>query len=117
MNAVKYELDNLVAIVDRNFVQLAGTTEDIMDMDIEALWRAAGWDVAVLEDGNDVAGLLEAIEGMRASRDGKPHMIIANTTKGKGISFMEGSLSWHARPMDEEQYHRAIAELENAGPA
>jgi transketolase len=114
MNAVKYELDNLIAIIDRNFVQLAGTTEDIMDVDIEALWRAAGWDVVVLEDGNDAAGLLEAMEGMRESRNGKPHMIIAKTTKGKGISFMEGSLDWHARPMDEEQYDRAIADLENA---
>ena len=117
MNAVKCELDNLVAIIDRNFVQLAGTTEDIMDIDVEALWRAAGWDVVVLEDGNDPAGLLDAMEGMRASRNGKPHVIIANTTKGKGISFMEGSLDWHARPMNAEQYDRAIADLENAETA
>jgi transketolase len=114
MNAVKYQLDNLIAIIDRNFVQLAGTTADIMDVDIEALWRAAGWDVVVVEDGNDAARLLEAMEEMRESRNGKPHMIIANTTKGKGISFMEGSLDWHARPMNEEQYARAIADLENA---
>lgn len=117
MNAVKCELDNLVAIIDRNFVQLAGTTEDIMDIDVEALWRAAGWEVVVLEDGNDPAGLLDAMEGMRASRNGKPHVIIANTTKGKGISFMEGSLDWHARPMNTEQYDRAIADLENAKTA
>jgi len=117
MNAVKYELDNLIAIIDRNFVQLAGTTKDIMDVDIEALWRAAGWDVVVLEDGNDAAGLLDAMEAMRESRNGKPHLIIAKTTKGKGISFMEGSLDWHARPMNKEQYDRAIAELENAKPA
>jgi transketolase len=114
MNAAKYELDNLVAVIDRNFVQLAGTTEDIMDVDIEALWRGAGWDVVVLEDGNDAASLLDALEAMKASRNGKPHMIIANTTKGKGISFMEGSLNWHARPMNKEQYEQAVADLENA---
>ncbi len=114
MNAVKYELDNLVAIIDRNFVQLAGTTKDIMDVDVEALWRAAGWDVMVLEDGNDAASLLDALEAMKASTNGKPHVIIANTTKGKGISFMEGSLNWHARPMNQEQYDQAVADLENA---
>lgn len=114
MNAAKYELDNLVAVIDRNFVQLAGTTHDIMDVDIEALWRGAGWDVLVLEDGNDAASLLDALEAMKASRNGKPHMIIANTTKGKGISFMEGSLNWHARPMNKDQYEQAVADLENA---
>ncbi|MCP4964178.1 MAG: transketolase [bacterium] len=114
MNAAKYELDNLIAIVDRNGVQLAGTTKDIMDVDIEALWRAAGWDVVVVEGGNDASSVLEALQGMRDSSSGKPHVIIANTTKGKGISFMEGSLGWHARPMPQEFYEQAVAELENA---
>jgi transketolase len=85
-----------------------------MDADIEALWRAAGWDVVVLEDGNDATSLLDALESMKASGNGKPHVIIANTTKGKGISFMEGSLNWHARPMNQEQYEQAVADLENA---
>ena len=85
-----------------------------MDVDVEALWRAAGWDVLVIEDGNDAASLLDALEAMKESSGGKPHVIIANTTKGKGISFMEGSLNWHARPMNEEQYEQAIADLENA---
>jgi transketolase len=114
MNAAKYELDNLVAIIDRNGVQLAGTTKDIMDVDIEALWRAAGWDVLVVEDGNDAFSVLAALEGMRDSSSGQPHVIIANTTKGKGISFMEGSLNWHARPMNQEQYEQAVSDLENA---
>ena len=51
---------------------------------------------------------------MRDSRTGKPHVIIANTTKGKGISFMEGSLEWHARPMNKDQYEQAVSDLENA---
>ena len=114
MNAAKNKLDNLIAIIDRNGVQLAGTTKDIMDVDVQALWRAAGWDVLVVEDGNDASSVLEALEGMRDSGGGKPHVIIANTTKGKGISFMEGSLGWHARPMDREFYEQAVSELENA---
>mgnify|MGYP001545792429 FL=1 len=114
MNAAKYELDNLIAIIDRNGVQLAGTTKDIMDVDIEALWRAAGWDVLVVEDGNDPASVLDALAGMRDSGNGKPHVIIADTTKGKGISFMEGSLNWHARPMNQDQYEQAVSDLENA---
>jgi transketolase len=114
MNAAKYELDNLIAIIDRNGVQLAGTTKDIMDIDVEALWRAAGWDVLVVEDGNDASSVLDALEGMRDSDSGKPHVIVADTTKGKGISFMEGSLNWHARPMNKDQYEQAVSDLENA---
>ena len=114
MNGAKYELDNLVAVIDRNGVQLAGTTKDIMDVDIEALWRAAGWDVLVVEDGNDPASILDALALMRDSDSGMPHVIIANTTKGKGISFMEGSLDWHARPMNKDQYEQAVSDLENA---
>ncbi len=114
MNGAKNKLDNLIAIVDRNGVQLAGTTKDIMDVDVEALWKAAGWDVLVVEDGNDASSVLEALEEMRDSSSGKPHVIIADTTKGKGISFMEGSLAWHARPMSKEFYEQAVSDLENA---
>lgn len=114
MNAAKNRLDNLVVVVDRNGVQLAGTTNEIMDVDIEALWSAAGWDVQVVHDGNDAESILDAILAMRDSDSGRPHVIIANTRKGKGISFMEGSLEWHARPMNQEQYDAAVAELEAA---
>jgi transketolase len=85
-----------------------------MDIDVEALWRAAGWDVLVVEDGNDASSVLDALEGMRDSDSGKPHVIVADTTKGKGISFMEGSLNWHARPMNKDQYEQAVSDLENA---
>lgn len=114
MNAAKNSLDNLIAIVDRNGVQLAGTTHDIMDIDIEAMWTAAGWEVLLLKNGNDPAAVLEALESMRDSRSGKPHVIIADTVKGKGISFMENSLGWHARPLPQDLYEQAVAELENA---
>lgn len=114
MNAAKNRLDNIIAIVDRNGVQLAGKTKEIMDVDIESLWNAAGWEVMVVADGNDVAGILAAIEAARDDYNGKPHVIIANTRKGKGISYMEDSLDWHARPMNREQYNQAIMELESA---
>ena len=114
MNGAKNKLDNLIAIVDRNGVQLAGKTSDIMDVDLEALWKAVGWEVMVVKDGNDASVILEALEKMKSSSSGKPHVIIADTTKGKGISFMEGSLSWHARPMDKEFYEKAVSDLENA---
>ncbi len=113
MSAAKYKLDNIVAIVDRNGVQLAGTTKEIMDFDIEAAWRAFGWEVLVIDDGNDVATVTEAIKTMKNSNSEKPHVIIANTVKGKGISFMEGSLNWHARVMDKEQYEEAVSYLES----
>ncbi len=115
MNGVKNKLDNLVAIIDCNGVQLAGKTRDIMDIDLEAFLKAAGWDVAVVKDGNDLPSLLEVFEKMKNSTNGMPHVIIANTTKGKGISYMEGSLSWHARSMDKEQYEHAVSELGLAG--
>jgi transketolase len=113
MNGAKNKLDNLIAVVDRNGVQLAGKTKDIMDVDLEALWRAVGWEVLVVKDGNNASSVFEALEKMKKSQTGKPHVIIADTTKGKGISFMEGSLSWHARPMDKEFYDKAVADLEN----
>lgn len=112
MNAAKNKLDNLVAIVDRNGVQLAGKTSDIMDVDLVSLWKAVGWEVMVIEEGNDLETVIAALEKMRDSQSGKPHVIIADTVKGKGVSFMEGSLSWHARPMDEEHYKQAVSDLE-----
>lgn len=113
MNGAKNKLDNMIAIVDRNGVQLAGKTKDIMDFDIEAAWRAFGWEVMVIDDGNDVETVIDAIEKMRDSKSGKPHVIIANTIKGKGISFMEDSLDWHARVMTKEQYEEAVSYLES----
>ncbi len=113
MNAVKNNLDNMVAFVDRNGVQLAGRTKDIMDFDLVAAWKAFGWEVLVLEDGNNIAIMIEAIEKMKNSTSGKPHMIIANTVKGKGISFMEDNLNWHASAMNKEQYDEAVAYLES----
>lgn len=114
MNAAKNKLDNIVAIIDRNGVQLAGKTHDIMDLDLEAIWNAFGWEVTIVEDGNDASSMYSALEAMKNSKTGKPHMLIANTIKGKGISFMENSLGWHAAPLNKEQYEQAISDLDAA---
>jgi transketolase len=114
MNARQNKLDNLIAIVDRNGVQLAGRTKDIMDLDIVSVWKAFGWDVLELQDGNDIVSVLESLSAMKGSQEGKPHVIVANTVKGKGISFMENSLNWHARSMNKEQYEQAISDLTEA---
>lgn len=114
MNAGKNKLDNMVAIIDRNGVQLAGKTCDIMDFDLVGAWKAFGWDVTVLKEGNDPAVIVETLEAAKKKRNGKPQAIIAETIKGKGISFMEGSLNWHAGVLNEEQYKQAVSELEKA---
>ncbi|MCD8499462.1 MAG: transketolase [Clostridiales bacterium] len=114
MNAVKNKLDNLVGIIDRNSFQLAGKTHEIMDLDLAAIWKAFGWDVFVVEDGNDVESLLAALKSIQQSDVAKPHLIIAKTVKGKGISFMENNLGWHAAPINQEQYEQAQSDLELA---
>jgi transketolase len=114
MNAVKNQLDNMIALVDRNGFQLAGKTQNIMDLDLEAIWKSFGWDVHVVSDGNDVASLLQTLETIQQSGIMKPHLVIAHTVKGKGISFMENNLGWHAAPINQEQYHQALSDLELA---
>lgn len=112
MNASKNKLDNMIAIVDRNSFQLAGKTQVIMDLDLEAIWRAFGWDVHVVHDGNNVASVLLALTALRDSAVKKPHLLIAHTTKGKGVSFMENNLGWHAAPLNQAQYEQACSDLE-----
>ncbi len=113
MNASKNKLDNLVAIVDKNGVQLSGKTEDIMDLNMVSIWEAFGWDVIELKDGNDIVAIIEALNKLKNSKNGKPHVIVANTVKGKGVSFMENSINWHARAMNKEQYEQAISDLKD----
>mgnify|MGYP000802514375 FL=1 len=110
MSAPKFKLDNLIAIVDYNKVQLDGTTDEVMPLgDLSAKWEAFGW--TVLEcDGHD----LEALDFCISVADGAvgaPTVIIANTVKGKGVSFMENQASWHGSAPNDEQYAVAMAEL------
>ncbi len=110
----KYRPENLVAVLDYNKVQLDGLVRDIMDLEpLADKWRSFNWKVRVLADGNDLAQVLDALD--EASRGGGPWMLIANTVKGKGVSFMEGKAAWHGKAPTPEEAQRALAEIEAHG--
>lgn len=110
MAAAHYQLDNLVAVVDRNNLQISGPTESVMKLENFAdKWRAFGWHVQE-QDGHDIPGLIDAVKDC-AQVKGKPHLIIARTTKGKGVSFMEDVAKWHHGVPDAGQLARALTEL------
>lgn len=111
MAAAKYSLSNLIAIVDRNRVQLDGPTEDIMPLEpLAEKWKAFNWKTKVI-DGHNIAEIIEGIQWAKQN-SGSPSVIIANTTKGKGVSFMENSHEWHGKPPSPEEYEKAKKELE-----
>lgn len=106
----KYKLDNVIAFLDRNCLQTDGNTEDVMPLNpLPAKWRAFGWQVLEI-DGHDFGQILEGVE-LAKDRQGSPTMIIANTVKGKGVSFMENRAEWHSGPPSMEQYLQALEEL------
>lgn len=112
MAAGHYKLDNLCVTVDVNGLQISGRTSDVMcSADLARKFEDFGFHVIEVADGNDCAQLAEAYEKARAYK-GKPSAVIAHTIKGKGVSFMEDNVSWHHGVMTEEQYHQAVAELE-----
>lgn len=112
MAAGHYKLDNLCATVDLNHLQISGTTEQVMDSaDLGQKFRDFNWNVIEVGNGNDCKELAAAYELARRFR-GKPTAVIANTVKGKGVSFMENQISWHHGVMTEEQYNQACRELE-----
>ena len=112
--AVKYKLDNMIVIIDRNGFQLSGTTAEVMDINIPEIWKAYGWDVSNVSDGHDIKELIDSLNRARNKKNGKPQCIIADTIKGKGISFMERNLKWHASPITESEYKQAVADLNAA---
>lgn len=109
MAASKFGLDNLIAIVDRNHLQLAGKTEDIMPLEsLEDKWRAFGFSV-IHCNGHDPASIIKAVS---ADSHKKPKVIIAKTQKGHGISFMEDQVPWHHLVPNDSQLTQALKELE-----
>lgn len=111
MTAGKYAVDRLTAIVDYNKVQLDGRVQDIMDLEpLVAKWESFNWSAQAI-DGNDMGAVLEALDGAIRTT-GRPSVIIAHTTKGKGVSFMEGRYQWHGKAPSREEEQRALAELE-----
>lgn len=108
--AGKYQLDNLVVIVDRNYIQIDGKTEDIMPLDpFEAKYRAFNWHVIEC-NGNDIRDVVRALDEAKAIYQ-KPVCIVAHTIPGKGVSYMEGNYLWHSQPFKEGQAEQAMEEL------
>lgn len=110
MFASKYKLDNLIAIIDKNKIQLDGPTDEIMPLEpLADKWKAFNWNVLEI-DGHDFEQIFSALEKAENTK-GKPTIIIANTTKGKGVSFMEGKSEWHGKAAKGEQLEKALGEL------
>ncbi|MDF2926516.1 MAG: Transketolase [Paenibacillaceae bacterium] len=112
MSIGKWQLDNLVLIIDRNHVQLDGTVEEVLPLgDLHAKLRAFGLHV-ISCDGHRTTAVAEALK-QACDRKG-PVAIVAETVKGKGISFMEGQSAWHGKPIGPDEYRQAMAELREA---
>ena len=107
--AAHYQLDNLMAILDHNTLQITGHTRDVMSNEpLDAKWRAFGWNVRIV-NGHDYAELTRALTD--PPEPGKPTFIIANTIKGKGVSFMENVAKWHHGVPSEAELTSALADL------
>jgi len=106
----KHKLDHLIAFVDRNYLQTDGHTEDIMPLDpLVPKWESFGWN-AVAIDGHEFDQIINAVHAAKALKD-KPTVVIARTTKGKGVSFIENQVGWHGKAPDDDEYARAMDEL------
>ena len=114
--APKYKLDNLCVILDHNKGQIDGPVKEVMDLEpIADKWRAFNWHVVTC-DGHDYASIAGALAEARATK-GKPTFILAETTKGKGVSFMEGKIGWHGVAPTQAQLEDAVRELRAAKAA
>lgn len=111
MSGANYRLDNLYAIIDRNRLQISGSTEDVMALDdLHRKWDSFGWHVIDVDDGNDIEKLARAFEESRMVK-GKPSVLIANTIKGKGSSVMENKAAWHHHVPSAEEYEQIKKDL------
>ena len=114
MLAGKYGLNNIIAMVDRNNIQIDGPTETVMPLeDLRGKWEAFGWHVLEI-DGNDIEAVIDACAMARAIVE-KPVVIIAHTVPGKGVDFMEYDFHWHGAPPNHEQAVAALHELRTLG--
>lgn len=113
MFAAHHRLANLVAIIDLNGQQALGYTKDVLSLaPMDQRWRAFGWDVHLV-DGHDVDAIDRTIEALNTT-DGPPHVLIARTVFGHGVSFMESLIKWHYMPMSDAEYMRARQEVAEA---
>ena len=109
--ASHYHLGNLTAMIDRNFLQIDGNTEEVLQLEnVVDRWAAFGWHVLEI-DGHDIMAIYDAFQEAKAITN-KPSMIVLNTVKGKGVSFMENNVDFHGVPPNEMEYKMAIEELD-----
>ena len=107
-------LDNLVAIVDRNGLQIDGATTEVCNPEsLSAKFQAFGFNTATV-DGHDIAATIACLTMAKQARNGKPWAIVAQTVKGKGVSFMENQAGWHGKAPNAEQTQQALQELSEA---
>ena len=110
MFAAHHKLSNLIAIVDLNGQQALGYTEEVLSLPKMAeRWRAFGWDAHEV-DGHDATAIAETLNGLDTT-SGSPHVLIARTVFGKGVSFMESQIKWHYWPMSDAEYRQALEEI------
>ena len=108
-----YKLDNLTVILDHNGLQIDGPNEKVMDpRDLRAKFEEFGFETIDVKDGNDITQVLAALREPRV--EGKPRFLDCHTIKGKGVSFMENRLEWHAKLPTQDEYRSAVAELKGA---
>ena len=113
MAAVKFKLDHLVLILDYNRFQLDGAMDDIMPLgDVVAKWKSFGWNVIEV-NGHDPESVADGLDKAHTVR-GVPSILIARTTKGKGVSFMENTHLWHGKKISDQEYAQAVKELTEA---
>lgn len=110
MCAAHHKLDHIIAFVDRNKLQITGTVEEVMSISpLDSKWEAFGWNVQTV-NGHSFPEILRAVKNAKAYRGG-PSVIIADTIKGKGVSYMENVLKWHRNTISDEEYKQAILEI------
>ena len=110
--AAHQKADNLIAFIDRNYLQIDGNTEDVMALgNLGDKWKAFGWEV-LETDGNDIAQLLNTIEeALSLKGKGKPVIAVMKTVMGKGVDFMENNHHWHGNAPSDEQLAKGLAQL------
>ncbi len=111
MEAAHYKLDNLVAIIDNNHLQIDGKTEDVMNIEpLDKKYEAFGWEVIRI-NGHDMKQVVFGLEEAKRRKNGKPVLLLCDTVKGKGVSFMENVAGWHGKVPNKEEMAKGLAEL------
>lgn len=114
MFAVQHKVDNLISTIDWNGLQIDGPNDSVITLgDLPAKWKAFGWEVIVLEKGNDVEEVVKTLQLAKTKTGkGKPVMVLMKTVMGKGVDFMENNHNWHGVAPDDAQLAKALAQLE-----